>query len=145
MSKAAIESSRYLQYKAEYMTHGVRAKLWMKFRFMRYPFFEYLLTVWNGDAKKASVLFNSFRLSLLKAAQLFEEVDDSNAGVAYYNLANDLRTGYQFRLAKKYLAKAKMIATKHDDKVVLGQVEEMYEAIRDRNKHIPDYLNGETR
>lgn len=145
MSKAAIESSRYLQFKTAYMAHGIRAKLWIKFRFMRYPFFEYLLTAWNGDAKKANILFNSFRDSLLKAARLFEEINDSNAGAAYYNLANNLRTAYKFRSARKYLNKAEVIALKHNDKIVLKQVEEMRQVIRNKNKDVPDYLNGERR
>lgn len=145
MSKGAIESSRYLQFKTQCISRGLRSKLWVRFRLFRYPFFEYLLTFWNGDAKKLIFLFNSFRSSLLKAAQLFEEIDDSTAGAAYYNLANDFKTAYKFYSSRKYLAKAKVIATKHNDLVVLQQVEEMYKSIRNRNRDISDYLNGESR
>jgi len=69
MSMGSIESARYLRYMMDCM-RGVRAKLWSRFVLMRYPFFVYLLTCWNGDAKKLNAYIKSFTSKFLKAARL---------------------------------------------------------------------------
>jgi len=144
MSRGSIESARYLRFQADCL-RGVRAKLWAKFRFVRYPIFLYLLTFSNGDARILITYVKSFIGSFLKAAQLSEQIDDPLAGYAYYNLANHLRSAYRFSAAKRYLRKARTIALKHKDTALMPQLEQMEKYIRAKNRDIPDYLSGETR
>jgi len=145
MANAGIESSRYLHKKAEYMLGNYRTKFWLKFEFMRYPFFERLFIFPNNKGKKLNSIVTSFTVKFLKAAQICEELNDSLAGYAYHNLANDLKSAYRFRKAKKYLLKAKVIAEKYNDNLLKKQVESLEKAINARNRDIPDYINGETR
>jgi hypothetical protein len=145
MAKARVENARYMQYKGDCMRSRFRAKLWSRFKFMRSPFFEYLILFKNGDAWKLNAFVKAFTQSSLKAAQLFEEIDDSAAAHAYHNLANDLRTAHRFRRAKRYLAKGREIARRHNDLQMLRQIEEMERIISEKNRDIPDYLHGERR
>lgn len=145
MAKGSVESSRYLHYKTECMRGNLRAKLWLKFEFLRYPFFEHLIIFTGKNAQKLQSFVDTFTENFLKAAQIFEESGDSTAGYAYHNLANDLKTAYRFRKARKYLEKAKSIAVKYNDPLLKQQVEMLGKAIKAKNRDIPDYLNGETR
>lgn len=145
LSKASVESSRYLRLKADCMVHSFRAKLWTKYEFMRSPFFETLMMFSNGDAKKLRAHIKLFTRSFLEASQLFESIDDSTAAVAYHNLANDLKGAYRFRAARKYLAMSKANALKHSDEQMLRRIELMEKEIEGKNRNLPDYLNGETR
>jgi len=77
--------------------------------------------------------------------QLFEDINDPMAATAYHNLANDLKSAYRFRAAKKYLAKGKVVALKHNDQEMLRRIGLMEKEIAAKNRNIPDYLNGETR
>ena len=144
MSMGSIESKRYLRYKMDCM-RGIRAKLWTTFVFVRYPFFEYLLTFWNGDAQKLNAYVKSFTRSFLKAVRLSGEIDDPLAGHAYHNLAVCLKSAYRFGAAKKYLAKARIIALKHNDAAMMLQLEALEKYIKEKNGDIPDDLGGETR
>lgn len=145
MAKAAVERARYMQYRSDCMRSHFRAKLWSRFKVMRSPIFEYFLLFKNGDARKLSAFVKAFTQSLLKAAALFEEINDSAAAHAYHNLANDLRTAYRFRSAKRYLAKGREIARRHNDSQMLRQIEEMERIISKKNKDVPDYSHGERR
>jgi hypothetical protein len=145
MTKASIESSRYLQYKTTCMHGGLRAKLWSRYEFMRYPLTEYVLLISNGDARKLNSHVKAFIDSFLRAAALFEELNDPLAATAYHNLANDLKSAYRFRAAKRYLMKGRKIAVRHDDKSMIRQIDEMEKIIAAKNRDIPDYINGETR
>lgn len=145
MAKGSVESSRYLHYKTECMRGNLRTKLWLKFEFLRYPFFENLFIFTGKNKQKLQSFVNTFTANFLKAAQIFEDSGDSTAGYAYHNLANDLKTAYRFREARKYLEKAKSIAVKHNDPLLKQQVEMLGKAIRAKNRNIPDYLSGETR
>ena len=144
MSMGSIESQRYQRYKMDCM-RGVRAKLWTMFEFMHYPFFEYLLTFWNGDGQKLNAHFKSFTTSFLKAARLANEIGDPLAGHAYYNLAVHLKSAYRFGAAKRRLAKARIFALKHNDAALIEQLEALEKYIKQKNRDIPDYLSGETR
>jgi hypothetical protein len=144
MSMGSIESARYLRFKMDCM-RGVRAKIWSRFDFARYPFFEYLLTVWNGDAKKLNAYVKSFTNRFLKAARLSEEIDDVLAGYAYHNLAIHLKSAYRFGAARRCLAKARAIALKHNDAALLLKLNALEGYIKAKNRDIPDYLSGETR
>lgn len=144
MSRGSIESARYLRYKMDCM-RGVRAKLWTRFVFVRYPFFEYLLTFWNGDGQELNAYVKSFTSSFLNAARLSGEIGDSLAGHAYYNLAVHLKSAYRFRAAKRCLAKARIIALKHNDVALMQHLVALEKYIKAKNMDIPDYLSGETR
>lgn len=126
MSIGDIESARYFRYKMDCM-RGVRAKLWTMFVFVRHPFFEYLLT------------------SFLRAARLSEEIGEPLAGYAYHNFAIHLKSAYRFRAAKRCLAKARIIALKHNDAALMRKLEALERYITAKNRNIPDYLSGETR
>ena len=145
MARGSVESSRYFHYKTECMRGNLRTKLWLKFEFLRYPFFEHLIIFTGKNAQKLRSPVDTFTENFLKAAQIFEELGDSTAGYAYHNLANDLKTAYRFREARKYLEKAKSIAVKHNDPLLKKQVEMLEKAIKAKNRDIPDYLSGETR
>lgn len=144
MLMGSIESARYLRYKMDCM-RGVRAKLWSKLEFMRYPFFEFMLTFWNGDGKKLNAYVKSFTRSFLKAVRLSEEINDPLAGNAYHNLAIHLKSAYRFGAAKRCLVKARTIALKHNDAVLMSKLEALEKYIRAKNRDTPDYLSGETR
>ena len=145
MAKGSVESSRYLQYKTECMQGNIRTKLWLKFEFLRYPPFEHTIIFTWKNAQKLQSFIDTFTENFLRAAQIFEESEDSTAGYAYHNLANDLKTAYRFREARRYLEKAKSVAVKHNDPLLKKQVEMLEKAIKAKNRDIPDYLSGETR
>lgn len=123
MAKGSVESSRYLHYKTECMRGNFRAKLWLKFEFLRYPFFEHLIIFTGKDAQKLQSFVDTFTENFLRAAQIFEKLGDSTAGYAYHNLANDLKTAYRFGAARKYLGKARGIAQRHNDSLLMRQLE----------------------
>lgn len=145
MANASIESARYLHYKAECMRGGLHTKLWVRFEFMRYPFFEKWLIYSKEKRQKLNGYIKSFTDKFLAAAQILDELNDSLAGYAYHNLANDLKSAYRFGLAKRYLSKARIIAEKQNDLMLKKSVELMEKAIEARNRDVPDYINGETR
>lgn len=145
MANASIESARYLHYKSECMRGGLHTKLWVRFEFMRYPFFENWLISPKERRKKLNGYIKSFTDKFLTAAQMLEGLNDSLAGYAYHNLANDLKSAYRFRLAKKYLSKAKVIAEKNNDLMLKKSVGLMEKAIKARNRDVPDYIYGEIR
>ena len=127
------------------MRHGFRAKIWAHLEIARYPLLEYALTFWNGDAQKLNSYVKAFTNSFLEAARLSEEINDSLAGYAYFNLAVHLRSTYRFSACEKYAAKARAVATKHNDTALLSQLPGLDEIIKAKNRDIPDYLSGETR
>jgi len=145
MASASIESARYLQYKTECLGSNFRAKLWLKFPIMRYPILETSFIFPGDQGRTLNKFVDSFTKKFIKATQVLRGVDDSLAGYAYHNLANDLKTAYRFRQAKKYLIRARVVAEKYNDALLKKQVEALGRAIKARNKDIPDYINGETR
>ncbi|MCE9643072.1 MAG: hypothetical protein K8Q97_01960 [Candidatus Andersenbacteria bacterium] len=143
MSKASVESSRYMQYKMECMVGGFRTALWANFRLMRYPFFENLLIFPGAKGRMLEKLLDESTKASLKAAMIFEKLNDVTAGYTYYNLANHLKTAYRFRAATAFLKKAKSIADKHNELPLQNNIEVLKGAITVKNKDIPDYINGE--
>lgn len=141
MASASTESARYFHYKMEYMPNGFRAKLWLKFEFMRFPFFERLFIFSNEKGKILNNFIDSFTKKFLKAAQILEKLNDSMAGYAYYNLANDLKSVYKFKEAEKYLLKTQIIVKKHSDCLLEKQTKLLEKAIKARNRDVPDYIN----
>ncbi len=145
LEKGQILSSKYLQYKTECLRSTLYGKLWVKFQFGRYPFFENLFGLRNKNVRKLARYVKSFRESFLEAGRLFEEINDPSSSSAYFNLANDLKTAYRFREANKWLKKARALALKYNDLVMVTKIDEMEKIVAARNKDVPDYLNGEER
>jgi hypothetical protein len=145
MNKGQIFSSKYLQHKADCLRNTFYGKLWVKFEFGRYPFFENLFSLTNSDIRKLTRYVKIFRESLLDAGLIFEGLDDPSASSAYFNLANELKTAYRFGEAKRFLVKSRAIALKHNDQLMITKIDEMVKIVAAKNKDIPDYLNGEDR
>jgi len=143
MEISSIESTRYLHYKSECFNNRFRTKLWLTFEILRHPFFEYLIIFSKKESKKLQSFINVFTENSLQAAQIFEELNDPTAGYAYHNLANNLKSTYEFKKAKKYLKKAKIIANKYGDKLLNQRINDLEKEIKNKNRDIPDYINGE--
>ncbi len=144
MSRGGVDAAKYMRYKMDCM-RGFRAKLWSRFEFVRYPVPEYLLTISNGDAEKLRRYVKSFTHQFLRAAHFAEEDDDLLAAHAYHNLAVYLKSAYRFRAARKYLAKSRAIARRHNNTPLLQQLDALEAYIRAKNRDTPDYLRGESR
>lgn len=142
MSKASVESSRYLHYKMEYMRGIFKAKVWLLLH--RWGF-EIPILFGLKHYKTLKGYVDSFTANYLRAAKLFEEIGDDGEGFAYYNLAVNLKTAYKFRQANNYLYRAKIIAEKHGNALLNSKIKELEKSIKARNKDIPNYLEGETR
>lgn len=143
MSKASVESLRYLQFKMDCIPGNRKITRWT--RLLRGFDLEYLLAFDREQRNKLKGYIAAFTLDSLRAVQLFDELEDVTAGYAYHNLANALKNAYKFREAKRCLAKAKGAAQKYGDSFLSQRIEEMERAIKVRNKDIPNYLEGETR
>lgn len=143
--KGSISGGRYLQLKSEYLKTRPKIKWWLKIKFMRWPFLEKLFILSKDQSEKLQSLMNDFIKNYLSAAKIFEEINDSTAGYAYYNLANNLKIAYRFKLASKYLEKAELIAQTNQDGLLIKQVAIMKKSIRAKNEDIPNYINGERR
>ena len=119
MSRASLESSRYMQYKMDFIRGILKAKIWLLLHRLGYEI-PILFGFKHFRVLKAYV--NSFTGDYLKAARLFEEIDDDGAGFAYYNLAVHLRSAYSFSRAKNYLRKAKTIANRHKNALLAANI-----------------------
>ena len=84
--------------------------------------------------------------SYLAAAQAFRE-DGEEAAIAYafYNLANELRSAFRFRKAKKYLRQARVLAEKLGENRLLPGIKALEKSIKVRNRDTPNYLAGDRR
>ena len=80
------------------------------------------------------------------AIEAFERAGDiPGKGYAYFSLALQYRTFYEFGKAKKAVRQARSIAEKINDADFLWRISEIEKDIRTKNKSIPDYLAGERR
>lgn len=145
MALGGVASARYLQCKAESMKHGMQAKLWVNFRIFRYPVFERLFLLLNRKGRGVKAQLELLTKSYLRAAEVFKKIEDSTEAHAYYNLAVHLRGAYDFRAVRKYLRRAREIAVRHDDQILIRQIDSLERIVKARNTDIPDYLHGETR
>ncbi len=145
MSKASVMSTRYLSEKNKYIKGRFKIKLWLKFNFLRYPFFENILFIPRNKIGKLKKLYNSYTNDFIKSAEIFEELNDPMSGYVYHNLANNLITTYNFKFAKRYLNKAKDIANKYSDVALQKRTTILEQKIKEKNRNIPDYANGEVR
>jgi len=145
MDRGQVSSSKYLQRKTDSLRGTFYGKLWVKSQSCRYPIFENFFALTNATVRELPRYVKSFRTDLLEAGKLLEEINDSAASSAYFNLANEMKTAYRFREAKKYLKKARIIALKHSDTAMVAKIDEMEKIVAARNKDVPDYLNGGAR
>ena len=145
MARGAILSMDLTNYKMENLDGTIRAKLWLKVPLLRYPFFEQLIVFPGKEGKKIKSLINEMTENYVEAAKAFEQIDNSLSGYAYYGLANHLKSAYKFRDASNYLEKAEVVANKYNDLLLAKQVAMLRSSIVQKNKDIPDYVNGETR
>ena len=76
---------------------------------------------------------------------MFREINDPREAHAFYNLANHLRIAFRFRQATNYLKQARVVAQKHNEQLLLKQIDELARIVKARNKDVPNYLEGETR
>jgi hypothetical protein len=145
MSAADIDGARYLYKKSDILRGVLYTKLWLKFRFMRYPFFENTFLFSKEKKIELKAMLVSFRSKFLKSAEIFEELNNPMSGYVYFNLANSLTSAYRFIEAKKYINKASVSANKFDDNLLKKSIESLLKTIKSRNRDIPDYVHGETR
>lgn len=138
-------NNKLLHFKSECIRGKLGVKLWVKFDLLRRPLFDFLIVMNIKQWKKIREMTKSFVQDILNAAKIFEELGIINAGYTYYTLANDLNTLYQFRVANKYLNKARSIAQKHKDTLLLKQIEILQTVIKEKNRKIPNYIEGEHR
>ncbi len=145
MDRGQVSSSKYLQRKTDCLRGTLYGKLWVKSQSCRYPIFENFFALINVTVRELPVYVKSFKKDLLEAGKLLEQIDDSAASSAYFNLANELKTAYRFREAQKHLKKSRTIALKYGDIAMIVKIDEMKKIIAARNKDVPDYIDGEER
>ena len=145
MARGTITSAKYGEFKSDCLRDRLRAKLWVKYQILRYPFFERFVLFGRRDGRRLADLVRSFSHDFLRAAALLENIGDSVACSAYYNLANHLRSTYRFAAARKYLGRARTCAERNGDVLIIQQCQKLSDIIKKRNRDIPDYLRGERR
>jgi hypothetical protein len=119
-----------------------KAKVWLLLHRMGYDV-PILFGFKHSQVLKTYV--NSFTADYLRAAKLFEEIDDDGAGYAYFDLAVNFKSSYHFRKAKKSLRKAETIAKKYNNELMAAKIKDLAKSIKARNRDVPDYLKGEKR
>lgn len=142
MSRASVQSSNYIQYKMDSMRGTWKAKGWLLLHRMGHEI-PILFGFKHSQALKTYV--NSFTGDYLRAAKLFEEIDDDGAGYAYFDLAVALKSSYHFRKANKFLRRAETIAKKYNNELMAAKIKDLAKSIKARNRDVPDYLRGEKR
>lgn len=142
--KGEVANSKYLVQLSDYLRSGKLLKLWLKYTFLRHPFYQPLFFS-RAARKKLKQQFNLMTENFLAAARMYQDGESYLEGVAYYNLANNLRTAFLFKKANKYLGMADSIAQKHNDKLTILKIKDLRESIKLKNKDVPNYIEGERR
>lgn len=142
MSKASVESSRYFQYKMDYLRVPWKAKIALLLNRLGY---ESTLIFGFKHSQVLKGYIRSCIADYNNAAKLLEEINDDGARFAYYNLAVHLKSTYRFRMAKKCLRKAKAIAERNRDSQLLARIKALEASIMAKNRDVPNYIEGETR
>lgn len=92
--------------------------------------------VFNRDARKKMRESVDKCISFFRSAiKEFEAGGNSELAHAFYNLSVKLTLIYRFRMAKKYLKKAKLLAQANKEELLLGQIQELEKNIRNKNKN----------
>lgn len=141
-----VNVGRYMHFKMQAMMGSIeRAKWWRRLSLLRRYGLENYLFYNLHQIRKLRKYITDFTSSLLCAANLFHEINDSEEAYTFFNLSNHLRTAFKFRDARRYLKRAETIARNFNQELLLKHIEEMMKRIKARNKDVPNYLEGETR
>ena len=82
MDRGSVTSSRYLQYKSDYLRNPIRAKAWVQWRMLRYPLFERFGLFSRAQGRLLNALVKSFTSDFLRAAALFGRCGDPQGASA---------------------------------------------------------------
>jgi hypothetical protein len=146
VSSGEVNVGRYMHFKMHAMMGSIgRAKWWHRLRLLRRYGFENYLFYDLRQIRELRNYISQFTKGLLRAASLFKELNDSGEAYTLYKLSNHLRTAFRFRQASRYLKRAEAVARKYNEELLLKHIEEMKKLVKDRNKGVPNYLEGETR
>lgn len=126
VSLGEVNVGRYMHFKMQAMIGSVgKAKWWHRLSLLRrYGLENYLFY----DLRQIRELRNyiaQFTSSLLRAASLFKEINDSGEAYTLYNLSNHLRTAFKFREASRYIKRAEAVARNYNEELLLKNIEEM--------------------
>jgi hypothetical protein len=134
MSAAAIAFQRYLNVKLDALPSSIPVPSWLLTRLRERCLYEYILYDANTRHRMRRLVGEN-EARFLEAVQLFMEAgEEEMAGYAYYNLANNLRSAYQFGEASLHLNAARNIAEKYSNETLLQGTRVLKERIRAKNR-----------
>jgi hypothetical protein len=140
-----VHFNRYMNLKTEYLKGVVLIPRGL-LQLLRLYWLDDFLHFAKDERARINACLNQCEASYLTAADEFQkDGDELGVGHACFNLANDLRSAFRFRKAKKYLRLAKRIAERHGDNNLLAGIRVLEKSIRMRNRDTPNYLAGERR
>lgn len=140
-----VHLNRYMNLKTEYLKGATMVPRGL-LRLLRPYRLDDFLYFAKDERARMTMCLKQCEASYLTAAKEFQEDGDEPAiAYAYYNLANDLRSAFRFRKAKKYLRLARSIAERHGDNNLLPGIKVLERSIRMKNRDTPNYLAGERR
>ena len=146
MSVGDVHQSRYMNLKMDAIPgRSTRAKWWLRLEPLRQRGLENYLFFNLHQIRALRNHLSRVTQCFLRAAELFREINDPREAHAFYNLANHLRIAFRFRQATNYLKQARVVAQKHNEQLLLKQIDELARIMKARNKDVPNYLEGETR
>ena len=146
MSVGDVHHSRYMNLKMDAIPgRSMRAKWWRRLKPLRQRGLENYLFFNLHEIRALRNHLSRVERSFLRAAELFRAINDPSEAHAFYNLANHLRISFKFRQAINYLKKARVVAQKHNQELLVKQIDELARIVKTRNKDVPNYLEGETR
>lgn len=146
MSVGDVHQSRYMNLKMDAIPgRSTRAKWWLRLKPLRQGGLENYLFFNLQEIRALRNHLSRVKRSLLRAAELFRAINDPREAHAFYNLANHLRISFKFRQAINYHKHARVVAQKHNQQLLLKQIDELTKIVISRNKNVPNYLEGETR
>jgi len=144
-SKGSVASGQYFDLQMKCIIENPQVVRWFRFQLIRRLILKYAWLLGKENRSNLRKTMASIIVDYLRAANIYEKMNDIKAGYAYYNLANHLRSTYSFRKAKKYLKKAEYIANSFDELRLQMQIKILEKSIKAKNKDVPNYLNGEER
>lgn len=146
MSVGDVHQSRYMNVKMDAIPgRPTRAKWWLRLKLLRQLGLENYLFFNVREIRALRIHLSRVKRSFLQAAELFRAINDPREAHAFYNLANHLRISFKFRQATNYLNHARIVAQKHNQHLLLKQIDELTKIVKSRNENIPNYVEGEIR
>ncbi len=140
-----VHFQRYMNLKMEYLKQRFKVPSFLLGFLRPYRLDEFFLFTKEERANMERCLAQCQASYLAAADEFREDGQESATAYAYYNLANEFRTAFRFRKAKKYLSLAKQIAERNGDNKLLPGIKVLEQSIRVRNRDVPNYLAGERR